>query len=376
MPAASHRGVLTEARLRQGCAELDRRLRAGELYRAEQLFAACPLLASDEDMALEIVYTEFVTREELGQRPTPEEFYARFPSWKSRLQRQFQVHELLRDDLAGPAEQPPALPPRPLRRLGNYELREEIARGGCGIVYRAWQTGLERLVAVKALRPEFSRSPRARQRFGHEARVMASLRHRHIIAVHEVGENRGVLFFSMDLAVGSLADRTARPGQSRQAARVLHAVAGAIQHAHERGVIHCDLKPSNILLDEQGEPLVSDFGLARLPEGTASAEGGLIGTPAYMAPEQLADARPLTAAADVWSLGVILYELLAGRRPFTARTLDELQWQVATQEPPPLGRRLPAEARLEALCRRCLEKEPGRRPASAAELAEELRLCL
>jgi serine/threonine protein kinase len=363
--------AISEPQLRQACADLDRRLRAGEPCRAESFFANSPLLASQEDWAVELIYTEFVTREELGQRPAPEEFYARFPRWKERLGRQFQVHELLRDGAAAGALPPaPADVPCPGDRLGPYELLEEAARGGCGVVYRAWQEGLDRVVAVKVLRPDLGRLPSARQRFCREARVLASLRHRHIMPVHDIGESQGVLYFSMAWAPGSLARH--RPGRGA-AVDLLAAVARAVHHAHLQGVIHCDLKPSNILLDEEGEPLVSDFGLAQVADDGGAAD--LAGTPAYMAPEQL-DGRgwPTGPATDVWALGVILYELLTGRRPFAGASLFELHQAVCAAAPPPFAVYLAEpDPGLEAVCRRCLAPDPGQRFASAADLAQALQ---
>jgi hypothetical protein len=369
---------ISEAQLRQACADLDRGLRAGERCRAERFFARTPLLASREDWAVELIYTEFVTREELGQRPTPEEYYARFPAWKERLRRQIQVHELLRDSLAAEAalsaEAAPPAGPRAGERLGGHDLLEEVARGGCGVVYRAWQEGLERVVAVKVLRPEFSHLLRARQRFCHEARVMASLRHRHIMPVHDIGESQGVIYFSMDWAPGSLARRPGPPDPSRDAA-LLATVARAVGHAHDQDVIHCDLKPSNILLDEEGEPLVSDFGLARLPTSDQGDDGpgGIVGTPAYMAPEQLAIGESVGPATDVWALGVILYELATGKRPFAGSSLLDLQQAVCSQAPPPFAQHVTApDPGLEAICRRCLARDPGQRFGSAADLAQAL----
>jgi serine/threonine-protein kinase len=379
MSAASVVGNDAEKQLRHACAELDRCLRAGQLCRAERFFAQVPLLASHDDHAVELIYTEFVTREELGQRPTPEEFYARFPRWQRRLRRQFQVHNLLRDGLAddtpGEAAALPAAEAEPLpRRLGNYELREELARGGCGVVFKAFQHGLDRVVAVKELRPEYARLLRARQRFCEEARVMAHLGHRHVVPVHDIGECAGRIYFSMAFAEsGSLAGRVldfrGRPG-----ARLLGKVARAVHHAHEKGVVHRDLKPSNVLLDAADEPWVSDFGLAGLvADSDEDGPGARVGTPAYMAPEQISGGGPVGPAADVWALGVILYELLAGARPFTADTFAGLQQRVVAEDPP----RLPAaDPRLEAVCRRCLAKDPGRRYATALDLAEDLDRCL
>jgi serine/threonine protein kinase len=373
VPSVPQIGGPSEQQLRQACAELDRRLRDGEACRAERFLALTPLLGAQEDWAVELIYTEFVAREELGQRPTPEEYYARFPLWRGRLSRQFQVHDLLRDGLVATAPRPgdaAALPEASPSRLGPYELLEEVARGGCGVVYKAWQQGLERVVALKALRPEYGHLLRARRRFCHEARVMAGLRHRHIMPVHEIGESDGVIFFSMDWAAGGSLASAGRPWEPRRLAALLETVARAVHDAHERGVIHCDLKPSNILLDERGEPLVSDFGLARLPAGGDLDDGGaLVGTPAYMAPEQLdGHGRAIGPATDVWALGVVLYELGSGRRPFAGASLADLHAAICHREPAPV-----AEPGLGEVCRRCLAKEPDRRYGSAAELAEVLQ---
>jgi serine/threonine protein kinase len=379
MPAAPVVGSDAEKQLRSACAELDRSLRAGELCRAERFFAAYPLLASEDEHAVELIYTEFVTREELGQRPTPEEFYARFPRWQRRLRRQFQVHNLLRegldDDTPGEAGDLPAAEAETLpRRLGNYELREELARGGCGVVYKAWQHGLDRVVAVKELRSEYARLLRARQRFCEEARVMARLGHRHVVPVHDVGECDGRIYFSMAFAEGGCLAGRVGEFRGRRGARLLETVARAVHHAHEQGVVHRDLKPSNVLLDADGQPWVSDFGLAGLAAGEADEDGPgpLVGTPAYMAPEQIAATGPVGPAADVWALGVILYELLAGARPFVADTFAALQQRIVGAEPPPLG----AAAALQSVCTRALAKEPGRRYATALELADDLRRTL
>jgi serine/threonine protein kinase len=367
---------VVERQLRRACAELERRLRAGEACCAETLFAAYPLLTCQEDFALDLIYTEYITREELGQRLAPEEFYARFPHWKERLERQFSVHQWMQGSLPagaggdGPAprEDAPDVP----HWLGRYELLEPVGQGSCGVIYKAWQHGLERLVAVKVLRPRVSRLREARQRFGHEARVMAALQHPHVMPVHDIGEHQGVIFFSMDFATGgSLAQRLGAAQPPPAAAALLETVARAVHYGHRQGVIHRDLKPSNILFNDVDQPLVSDFGLAVVAPRPEEPGGQfqLIGTPAYMAPEQLAgSAEPVSPATDVWALGVILYEVLAGRRPFQGGSLAELQEAVRTGEPPPLP-----DAGLDEVCRRCLRKESARRYASAQDLADELR---
>jgi serine/threonine-protein kinase len=370
-----------EKLLREACADLDRSLRQGLPRRAETYFAACPLLAAQVQTAVELVYVEFATREELGQRPTPEEYYLRFPQWKAALQRQFAVHEWLR---SCPSEQEVlALPNEPTAEvpawLGQYELLEEIARGGIGRVYRARQHGLDRLVAVKVLRPEIACSLAAREQFCREARVMARLRHPHIMPVHDIGESNGVVYFSMDhMAGGSLADQVADRPPPGFVLGWLEALAGAVEYAHRQGVVHCDLKPSNVLLDEAGHPVLSDFGMAHGPGGEDPAVLRLFfGSPAYMAPEQFeATAGPASPAVDIWALGVLLYELLAGRRPFVSDRLAGLVQLICTQEPAPLRELVPElPARLEAVCSRCLARDPADRYTSAQALIDEVREC-
>ncbi len=395
MTAAQVFGDVAERLLRQACVDLDGSLRGGRIDRAERYFAAYPLLAAQSQSAVELIYTEFAAREELGQRPTPEEYYLRFPHWRAALRRQFSIHDWMRsgldeersgdppfgaDESDGPAADVP-------HWLGSYELIEEIGRGSCGAVYRAWQHGLERAVAVKLAPPG---SAEARNRLLREARVLARLQHPHIMPVYEVAECDGVVYFAMPFAPrGALSDRMAPADEERGAASVprpsavvrwIEAAARAVHHAHQNGVVHCDLKPSNILLDADDRPLVSDFGLAQEPDRTAERGAGglvLVGSPAYMAPEQIG-AQPGAYAPplDVWALGVLLYELLAGERPFVSDNLAGLRQRVCQAEPPPLRRRAPwVPARLEAVCARCLAKDPAGRYASAGELAEDLAAC-
>jgi WD40 repeat protein/predicted Ser/Thr protein kinase len=261
-----------------------------------------------------------------------------------------------------------------IRALGDYELIEEIARGGMGVVYRARQVSLNRLVAVKVLlAPEFARDTR---RFRREAEVAASLNHPNIISIYEVGEHDGQPYFSMELIEGrSLADLSRdQPLGARRAAKLTKTIAEAVHFAHERHLLHRDLKPSNVLVDASGAPRVTDFGLAKRSDGDAdlTLTGQVLGTPNYMPPEQARGAES-SVAGDVYSLGAILYQLLTGRPPFVAETITQTLRLAAESEAVSLRLLNPELPRdLETICAKCLEKDPKRRYASARELADEL----
>jgi WD40 repeat protein/predicted Ser/Thr protein kinase len=282
--------------------------------------------------------------------------------------------------LGGPAEPdgPVAPAPLPHSRLGNYELLEEIARGGMGIVFRARQVNLNRMVAMKLLPGGQFAGETFVKRFRREAEAAASLKHPNIVSIYEVGEHEGQSYFSMELIEGcSLADLTREnPLSARRAARMVQTLAEAVHFAHERGLLHRDLKPSNVLIDEADQPHITDFGLAKRVDADQdlTLSGQVIGTPNYMPPEQADPKRgQTTPASDVYSLGAILYHLITGRAPFMAETLTQTLRLVVESEhvsPQLLNPSLPQD--LETICLKCLEKEPERRYGSARELADEL----
>ena len=264
-------------------------------------------------------------------------------------------------------------------RFGDYELLEEIARGGMGVVYRARQVSLDRIVAVKMILAGPFASKDFVQRFRTEAAAAASLQHPNIVAIHEVGFADGQHFFSMDYVEGqTLAQLVAkRPLPARQAATYLKTIAEAIHYAHERNVLHRDLKPSNVLVDSAtDQPRVTDFGLAKRLEAETelTLSGQMLGSPNYMSPEQATAKRGTVGKrSDVYSLGAILYHLLTGRPPFQGETLTDVLHQLADNDPLAphlLNPRVPPD--LETICVKCLEKEPARRYQSAQELADEL----
>jgi eukaryotic-like serine/threonine-protein kinase len=279
----------------------------------------------------------------------------------------------LLDTALGP---PPCFPED---HFGDYALVRELAQGGTGVVYLARQNSLERLVALKMLTGGALASDAEMRRIHHEARIAASLKHPNIVPIYEVGVHEEIAYFTMPLMEGgSLAQQMPRfHGRFRAAAQLLETISRAVHHGHQRGILHQDLKPANVLLDAAGAPYVADFGLARAldSEAQVTQTGSVEGTLSYMPLEQACPGdSPLTVAVDVYSLGVILYELLTGRLPFEAESFEMLLARLREGRPlapRAIDPRIPRS--LEAICLECLEQEPTRRYGSAAELADELK---
>src|SRR5881296_2783869 len=264
-------------------------------------------------------------------------------------------------------------------RVGNYEILEEIGRGGMGVIYRARQRHSRRIVALKRILSYHADSQETLVRFRREAEAAAKLDHPNVLPIYEVGENEdGLPSFSMKFAAGGSLHEAA-PALHREPRRIvalIAKVARAVQYAHARGILHRDLKPANILLDGRGEPLVSDFGLAKWLDATSELTQTLaiFGTPGYIAPEQASgSAVKIAPAADVYSLGAILFVLFTGRPPFLGEHALAVIQQAAEKPAPKLRTLAPALDRdLETICARCLEREPQARYHSAGELAEDL----
>jgi WD40 repeat protein/tRNA A-37 threonylcarbamoyl transferase component Bud32 len=352
---------------------------------------------SSQQGLLEEVLEDYMQRLDRGEVVDREQFLARHPELIDELRSYFAGSDEV-ERLAQPARrEPPALPRSPIlsetpclegtssanrefRRVGDYELLEQIGQGGMGVIYKARQLSLQRLVAVKMIRPDRLVTTADVLRFRSEAEAAADLDHPNIAPIYEIGEHEGGHYFSMKLiGGGSLAAHLPRlRSDARAGVDLMVTVARAVHHAHQRGLLHRDLKPANILLDEQGRPYVTDFGLAKRlgpkpAEASLTQQGMIVGTPSYMAPEQANAIGGVSTAADVYSLGAILYELLTGRPPFRADTPLDTLVQLREREPASprsLNRRVNRD--LETVCLKCLNKQPHQRYASATALADDM----
>jgi serine/threonine-protein kinase len=373
-----------------------------------------PSAAVQREELLDEILAAYLKAVAGGQAPPRQTLLEAHPDLAAELAAFFADEDQL-GRLATPLRQAGSPRPGPLtgQVIGNYELLGELGRGGMGVIYKARQVPLNRIVALKMIRTGELATEADRRRFQTEAEAVANLDHPHIVPIYEVGEHQRQPYFSMKLVEGgSLAEAISRRGvedaekqhgpvcSPRLCTSLLAKVARAVHYAHQRGILHRDLKPANILLDAQGQPHVTDFGLAKrvkaweseerdkgntpLPSAVAAAaparsyalthSGAILGTPSYMAPEQAWGGKGgVSTAADIYSLGVILYELLTGQPPFRAATPGATLRQVLENEPVrPRVHNPQLERDVETICLKCLEKEPARRYASAAELADDL----
>jgi tetratricopeptide (TPR) repeat protein/predicted Ser/Thr protein kinase len=378
------------------CTDQRCRWRSGERATIEDYLRRLPGVPPDPEAVADLIFNEFVVREQLGERPDSGEYLTRFPEHAAVLRDQFDLHRALvmasgdslpMDDNDGGTIASAVSPGSPRRRpnqtdlptgsFGDYELFGEVARGGMGVVYRARQKSLNRIVALKMILAGQFAGPDEVRRFRAEAEAVALLDHPHILPVYEVGDRDGRHFFAMKFVDGgSLAGAVKKlSGEPRAALELLVKVCKAVHFAHQRGILHRDLKPANVLLDRDGTPFVADFGLAKWLEGDDSQTmtGTVVGTPSYIAPEQARAERPLTTAADVYSLGAILYELLTGRPPFRGdSTLATLQMVQEEDPVRPTDITPTLDRDLETIALKCLQKDPARRYGSAQALADDL----
>ena len=338
--------------------------------------ADCPLVESytrrfpvlrDPAVTLRLLREEYRVRHVFGDAPSVSEYSRRFPELVS-------TGRELGEPVAIHAPESERLPEIP-----GYEITSVLGRGGMGVVYGARDLRLNRRVALKMLLAGRDASPTELARFRAEAEAVARLQHPNIVEIHGVGEHEGRSYFSLEFVDGgNLAQQfEAKAPSCEEAAQLVETLARAVQRAHDSGVVHRDLKPANVLLTRDGTPKISDFGVAKTLEGESDCRtrtGEVIGTPAYMAPEQAAGhAKDVGPAADVYALGAILYRSLTGRPPFQGDSPWDTVAQLVADEPispTRLRPRLPRD--LKTICLKCLEKEPGRRYVSCNALAERL----
>jgi serine/threonine-protein kinase len=366
------------------------RWRSKSALPVEDYLRAFPAVAADRELKLDLVFGDLrIAADARGAAPDLAGYAARFPELREELERQLEVAEWV-ENQSGPAHvggTPPAAAPAgpeapaPAPGVQSLEILEQLGEGAMGVVYRARQSGLDRVVALKKLHAVARNDPKLLARFRTEAQAVARLSHPNFVQIYEIGERDGLPYFLMEHVSGGSLERKLMSGPLpwRQAAGLIESLARAMSVAHAHGIVHRDLKPANILLTLDGQPKITDFGLAKIISGQdagLSKTGGIIGTPSYMAPEQ-AEGGGAGPSSDIYSLGATLYELLTGRPPFRGATVYGTLLQVMHHEPVPPGRlrpKLPHD--LETICLKCLDKDPQRRYATGDALAADLHAFL
>jgi predicted ATPase len=351
--------------------ELELRLKAGEAVRVEDYLASYPELAGDRPAVLELIAAEYELRRRSEPQLSLDDYLQRFPQYRADLAEQIARATLpYRGARATPPAQAEGVAPD---EVPGYEVLGVLGKGGMGVVYKARQKSLDRLVALKFLPAECARDPVWLERFRREALTASALNHPHICTIYDLGECAGRPFLSMELIEGrTLADLVGERPAVEEVARLIAQAARALAAAHAAGVVHRDVKPENLMVRGDGIIKVLDFGLARRlpdsvtrPAGDRSTDPGtLVGTLLYMSPEQ-ARAEPVGTASDIFSLGVVLYELITGRHPFPGESEVGVLYALAVREPVPPSRLNPeVPAPLEALLQQMLAKDPRRRPTA------------
>lgn len=351
--------------------------------------------AEEDAPSVEEVIATYLQQIELGERPRPEDFLERFPVLRSELTEFFKLHEQMSGGERFETEEggvsfptfpssqsESSLTSNPPKFLGDYEILEEIDRGGMGVVYKARHQTLNRIVALKLIRSGTLASEEEVERFLSEAEAAAALSHPNIVPIYDVGTVAGLVFYTMAFIEGAslstlIEDKALEP---LEAVRLIHTLCGAVDYAHRSGVYHRDLKPSNVLINEDGQPVIIDFGLAKMAsrDDSLTATGQILGTPAYMTPE-LASGKSKSQgpAADVYALGGILYFLCARQPAFSGPTPFDVLLQVLDKRPPrPSKFNKLVDKDVDYVCLKSLEKEPSRRYQTARGLGNDLEKML
>ncbi|MBC8868632.1 MAG: serine/threonine protein kinase, partial [Planctomycetes bacterium] len=383
--------------------DLERQWQRDHRLRLESYLERFPELGDTDSVSAHLILAEYQARQQFGKPADLSKFASRFPGQASELAQLIEQVEAERSVPPLSFEQPPAAErdtsrpgattdtspptittPKELpETFGRYRVFKKLGQGGMGAVYLVHDTQLDRQVALKVPHFAIQDGPQAVERFYREARAAATIEHPNLCPVYDVGEIDGIHYMTMAYVEGDLLSEVIQPGKPTlvpRAVALVRKLALALHEAHERGIIHRDLKPTNIMMNQRGEPVIMDFGLARrahTDDVRLTQSGAVLGTPAYMSPEQARGrAEEIGPHTDIYSLGVVLYELLTGRRPFRGELIEVLSQILADEPEPPSTHRPGLDPRLEAICLKAMAKRPEDRYESMTELATALDDCL